>query len=55
VLFAVRNQRNLDKYACVLFPLPVHLMPTIQVTSAKRHQQSCWRAAGALGIVRKIF
>ena len=49
--------RGLDKYAYVLSHHAVHMMPMINVTSAKRCQghQSFWRATRASGIVKETF
>ena len=47
----------LDKYVHVLSDAAVHMMPIMNVTSAKRCQghQSFWRATRASGIVKETF
>lgn len=48
---------TLDKYVHVLSDAAVHMMPIMNVTSAKRCQghQSFWRATRASGIVKETF
>ena len=51
---------DLDKYAHVLFPRAVQLMPKIKFMRANpavagQGHLSCWRAACAFGIVEETF